>query len=249
MMLHGFTSFADSLATIAKHAVKHSVEAVAMDLRGFGRSRGTDQGNFDSVDVLVSDVVTYFKKIRKRYPNLPIFCMGISLGGHITLRLSQELGPALRGIIIAVPLVFPKTKLAKNWFTKHLFLTVGRFFGWLHAPVPDFNDSYRIHEAHTYTMNHPLQHVGPIYLSTVLALLRSCVTMQNHIEDFEVPMLIIRVGVDPLVCNQAIEDLYERTRSKDKMLIDYPNAWHSIQKDPDVYNVIKRVMGWIDARL
>jgi esterase/lipase len=128
-------------------------------------------------------------------------------------------------------------------------LALSKVIGWVAVPTPDYNDSFRISKAYTDTMNHPLQHVGPIYMSTVLAMMRSCDEMKNNLQEYKLPMLIFRVGVDSMVSNVAIEKLYENAGSQDKTLIDYPNAWHSIQKDPEVYDMCKRAIGWMEARL
>jgi esterase/lipase len=65
-------------------------------------------------------------------------------------------------------------------------------------------------------MGHTLQHVGPIYLSTLLAMLRSCEEMKRQLHTFEHPMLVIRAGADTIVCNDAIYDLYKKSSSPDK---------------------------------
>jgi alpha-beta hydrolase superfamily lysophospholipase len=83
--------------------------------------------------MLVNDVRLYFNKIRKHYTQQPIFILGVSMGGHITLKLTKELGAEISGIIIAVPLVDLKDPIMRNWFTRRLLLSVGRYFDFLHG--------------------------------------------------------------------------------------------------------------------
>ena len=61
-------------------------------------------------------------------------------------------------------------------------------------------------------------------------------------------MQILRAGVDNLVDNDAIQALHDRSRSTDKVLIDYPNSWHSMSRDPDIYDMIEKSISWIKER-
>ena len=52
-----------------------------------------------------------------------------------------------------------------------------------------------------------------------------------------------------MVDNNAIQDLYERASSTDKVLHDYPEAWHALCMDPDIYDIIKKSIAWIEERI
>ena len=62
-------------------------------------------------------------------------------------------------------------------------------------------------------------------------------------------MIIFRAGMDKIVDNNAIQELYNRAGSTDKVLHDYPQAWHALSRDPDVYDVIEKSILWIKERI
>jgi alpha-beta hydrolase superfamily lysophospholipase len=85
------------------------------------------------MDMLVNDVKLYFARIRRHYTQQPIFVLGVSMGGHITLRLAKEIGSEIAGIIIAVPFVDFKDPFMRNWFMRRVLLSVGRYFDFIHG--------------------------------------------------------------------------------------------------------------------
>lgn len=43
----------------------------------------------------------------------------------------------------------------------------------------------------------------------------------------------------------AIE-LYEQCRCKDKQILYYPNLWHCIWQEEEIYDIMPRVIEWLD---
>jgi len=97
-----------------------------MDHRGYGLSQGT-RGNFKSVNTLVKDAAAFVKITQFKYPGIPIFIFGISLGGHIALRLSTMLDIA--GVILLVPFVNVESKIVQNGIVKGLLAGASQILG------------------------------------------------------------------------------------------------------------------------
>ena len=84
---------------------------------------------------------------------------------------------------------------------------------------------------------------------TGFGIMRSMELLHKNLELIKSPMMIVRAGNEKMVDNNAIQDLYERASSTEKVLHDYPEAWHALCMDPDIYDIIKKSIAWIEERI
>jgi acylglycerol lipase len=82
-MLHGLNSHIGHGAHIAHAFANHGYVTVGFDHRGFGRSPGKP-GKVASLEQHLEDTFQFVTLMKKEYPKLPFFCMGLSMGGMAT---------------------------------------------------------------------------------------------------------------------------------------------------------------------
>ncbi|MGH9550264.1 MAG: alpha/beta fold hydrolase, partial [Terriglobales bacterium] len=110
--LHGLVMHGGVFDTIARHLASEGMIVIAPDMRGFGRwiAAGTaldgdaEQPQLD-YDRSFKDLSAIVRSTKERYPNLPTFCMGESLGAVIALRAAGEMGDSIDGIILSSPAI------------------------------------------------------------------------------------------------------------------------------------------------
>jgi pimeloyl-ACP methyl ester carboxylesterase len=190
LAVHGLNSAADFMAHIANAAVRHGIETCSMDHRPFGRSTSAKRGNFDSVDTLVEDILSYLHHIQLTYPKLPIFLVGESLGGHISLIVSRMKREEIAGIVLLAPLIHIKNHLVQNPCTKCCFYCFSCMVGCCNAPMPSKNVMFREEKTYEYYQNHPLFYTGPLKFSSAIAMSKSCDKMCTDLAGYTAPMLI-----------------------------------------------------------
>ena len=83
----------------------------AYDLRGHGRTGGP-RVYAPSFEVLMGDVERHIEQTRQRFPGLPVFLYGHSLGGEQVLYYVLRRSPSLAGVIATSPLLAPGTPLS-----------------------------------------------------------------------------------------------------------------------------------------
>ena len=72
---------------------------VGFDLRGHGRSSGA-RGHFPSLDAVLADINAFREFVTARYPNVPLFLYGHSLGGLLSLTYAlQNPSAGFKGVI------------------------------------------------------------------------------------------------------------------------------------------------------
>mmetsp|Transcript_448 Transcript_448/g.470 ORF Transcript_448/g.470 Transcript_448/m.470 type:complete len:123 (+) Transcript_448:162-530(+) len=104
-MFHGLRSNAEYLSYISKFLYENGYTVLAMDQQGHGKSEGP-RSLISSVNYLIDDSLKYIEKGLELYDrNLPVFVLGESLGGCISLQLSLRCPETFRGLILLAPAV------------------------------------------------------------------------------------------------------------------------------------------------
>ncbi|MGA2614642.1 MAG: lysophospholipase [Spirochaetia bacterium] len=83
----------------------------AYDLRGHGRTGGP-RLYASSFEVLMEDIERHIDQTRLRFPGVPLFLYGHSLGGEQVLYYVLRRSPSLHGVIATSPLLAPGTPVS-----------------------------------------------------------------------------------------------------------------------------------------
>lgn len=101
-MLHGLNSSVGQGAHIAHAFAQHGIETVGFDHRGFGKSEGTP-GYVHNMEYHKSDCLAFAHLINDMHPELPLFCLGLSMGGLSAYLLTLTHSHLFEGAIIMAP--------------------------------------------------------------------------------------------------------------------------------------------------
>lgn len=88
-LFHGLTSHMNRGAHLAKYLATKNIITVGYDFRGYGKSEGL-KGYIENFDYLVSDSEKFMKVTKDIYPTLPVYGVGLSLGGAVAYHLSLK---------------------------------------------------------------------------------------------------------------------------------------------------------------
>ena len=101
-LIHGFGEHTARYAHVGKAFNTAGYALVGFDLRGHGKSGGA-RGHTPSYDALMDDIADFLVWIEKRYPNVPRFLYGHSMGGNLALNFSLRRKPDVVGVIATDP--------------------------------------------------------------------------------------------------------------------------------------------------
>jgi len=105
-LVHGLGEHGGRYVQVAEFFGRSGYAMTAYDLRGHGRTEGA-RGHIPSWDRLLDDVELHIGETRKRFPGLPVFLYGHSLGGLLVLSCLLERKAAatadLCGVIATSP--------------------------------------------------------------------------------------------------------------------------------------------------
>jgi len=101
--IHGGMSHAGDYETVGCYFREHGVTTISFDLYGHGRNKLIDIPSFD---VFIEDVVRMLDWLRAKYPQVPLFIVGHSMGALIASHLvltNKLLQHAVSGVVLSSP--------------------------------------------------------------------------------------------------------------------------------------------------
>jgi len=108
LALHGFNDYSNAFALPARRWAERGIATYAYDQRGFGSTPG--RGRWFGTRPLVGDAATAIGLLHRRYPGIPVYLLGESMGGAIAiLAASGRAGlptPSVDGVILVAPAVW-----------------------------------------------------------------------------------------------------------------------------------------------
>ena len=110
LALHGFNDSRDAWEIPAPQFTAAGIAVFAPDQRGFGAA--PMRGFWAGAEVLGDDVVAMLRRLRARYPGVPLFAMGESMGGAVLMTVAARPdAPAVDGWILLSPAVWGRQQM------------------------------------------------------------------------------------------------------------------------------------------
>ena len=97
--------------------------------------------------------------------------------------------------------------------------------------------------------NDPLVYHGGIPAATGLAMVRAVTYVQKHLDQFQLPVLILHGTADRMVTPEASKLLYKKVQSEDKALKLYDGLYHEILNEPEKEAIMEDIRIWLDERI
>jgi alpha-beta hydrolase superfamily lysophospholipase len=243
--LHGLGDHSGLHSSVSAHFTARGFAVHAPDLRGNGRSPGA-RGHIGSWSEYREDLRRFLAVVAGEEPGLPVFLLGHSLGGLISLDYAMHYPEGLRGVIAAAP---PLGRLAVPAPLLLLGRAVSRVWpSFALETGMDLSGLARDPAVAAEVLADPLFHrKGSARLSTevVAAIAR----VQEGAARFPLPLLVLHGSADRMVPPDGSRELVARARGRDVRFHEYPGAYHALFADQGGERVLADVEEWIVSRL
>lgn len=244
IIVHGVAEHAGRYGYTTERLNKFGYGVYRFDNRGHGRSGG-EQGYVQSFMDFVEDADLIVQMAHVENVRLPVFMLGHSMGGFIATVYGAKNPDQLNGQILSGPAVIElplkDVRLLKRLpFNLLPKLRVGNKLGKIisrdPAVVEDYQtDHYNLKKI-TLKMSGEMFIKGPAWL-------------QNNINKYILPCLIIHGGGDLIVTPKASEWLYNNISSQDKERKVYAGLYHEILNEQEKDRVIEDIHVWIEKHI
>jgi alpha-beta hydrolase superfamily lysophospholipase len=105
--LHGMSDYSNAFDMPGRYWAKLGITTLAYDQRGFGKN--DRPGIWAGAEVMRADLNDAVAAARARYPGVPVYALGESMGGAVVLTaLASPEQPAVDGVILVAPAVWSR---------------------------------------------------------------------------------------------------------------------------------------------
>lgn len=221
----------------------------AHDHVGHGQSEG-ERMVVSDFHIFVRDVLQHVDTIQKDYPEVPIFLLGHSMGGAISILVAAERPTYFSGMVLISPLVLANPESAstlKVLAAKLLnFVLPNMTLGRIDSSVLSRNKS----EVDLYDSD-PLVCRAGVKVCFGIQLLNAVSRVERAMPRLTLPFLLLQGSADRLCDSKGAYLLMESSRSQDKTLKMYEGAYHVLHKElPEVTkSVLHEINTWVSHRI
>ncbi|XP_010588219.1 monoglyceride lipase isoform X1 [Loxodonta africana] len=220
----------------------------AHDHVGHGQSEG-ERMVVSDFHVFVRDVLQHVDVMQRDYPRLPVFLLGHSMGGAISILTAAERPGHFSGMVLISPLVLANPESATTFkvlVAKVLnFVLPNMSLGPIDSSVLSRNKT----EVDLYNAD-PLICRAGLKVSFGIQLLNAVSRVERALPKLTLPFLLLQGSADRLCDSRGAYLLMEQAKSQDKTLKIYEGAYHVLHKElPEVTNsVFQEINVWVSQR-
>lgn len=233
--VHGFNDYSRAFEMPGPWFAERGTTFYSYDQRGFGKSPG--HGKWAGTDALTRDLRTAINLLKDRHPETPLFVLGTSMGGAVTLAAIGDGRLNVDGVILVAPAVWGWTTLNPLY----------RSTLWLAAhTAPDYTltgeglerwPSDNIEMLRAFSRD-PLV-IKETRIDAIYGLVELMEAAYLSIEQIKHPTLLLYGDKDEIIPRGPVNDIRGRF-SNELTTKDYPDGWHMLLRD------LQREVVWQD---
>ncbi|MEL6440508.1 MAG: lysophospholipase [Cyanobacteria bacterium J06621_8] len=248
VLVHGFGVHSNIFSRLVEFLVQKDLGVYGFDLRGHGRSPG-QRGYINSWTEHRLDLAAFLNLVQIKESHLPLFIIGQSMGGIVTLDYvlrtsAQQLKP-IAGLILIAPALGLCITPWKLTLGKLLSLIYPRFA--LNTGI-DYEAASRDPQVIEANRHDPLRHAqGTARLST--ELLKTINWVKGQAQELATPLLLLHGLADRVTPADSSQSFFQHLTLADKELRLYPNSYHELHSDTNCLEVATDIHSWIGNHL
>jgi alpha-beta hydrolase superfamily lysophospholipase len=175
---------------------------------------------------------------------VPLFLLGHSVGGCISLAYAVEHQDKLDGLVLSAPLAALEAASLVERVAGHVLSLVAPKLGVISIDSTTVSRDPGV--VRDYDSD-PLNHRGRLPARTVHELAGTVASFPDDVVQLRLPMLLMHGTDDRLVPIDGSEMVEERAGSEDKTFIRYEGLYHEILNEPERDRVVADMADWLDA--
>ncbi|MBU6506505.1 MAG: alpha/beta hydrolase [Alphaproteobacteria bacterium] len=248
LYVHGFNDYSHGVAEPAMAMAKDGIATFAYDQRGFGRA--PDRGRWAGAKRMAQDMAEATHLLRARYPAVPLFVFGESMGGAVAIVGATGAAgaekPDADGYILLAPAVWGRGEM--NIFERGALWLADTF-----TPGITFTgSSLHIMASDNVEMLRELAR-DPLFIKatradTIEGLVSLMTMAQNAAPKFDQRALILYGAHDELIPARAIKRFIARLPAVPpgrRRLAYYRAGYHMLTRDIEAAVVIRDMESWM----
>ena len=237
------SDYSEAFETPGPWWAERGITTLAYDQRGFGRA--TNPGVWAGGEVMRQDLRDCVEAARTRFPGIPVYALGESMGGAVVLSsLATERPPRVNGVILVAPAVWSRGDMPLSyrvalWIAAHTM-------PWLHVSgnglhiVPSDNIPMLRKLSRDPLFQHDSR-VDQVYgLVDVMDAARKAPAKLTD----PPPILFVYGAKDQIIPSEPTRGVIAELGPK-AVSIKYTDGYHMLLRDLDAEMVWKDIANWV----
>lgn len=247
VIIHGGFEHSGRYLHVASYFTQRGFIVYACDLRGHGRSQG-HRGYINDFDNVLVDIDTFLSLVRKDFPHKPLFILGHSAGGLVTVAyMLSRPDTAVAGVILSAPAL--RMHNVDNPLTNMTVHFLGLIVPRLKIPLLDARFLSHDKKVVAAYKNDPLIPHEGVCACVLSELLYAMNDARKKLSQIRFPVLVLHGTEDRFADIRGSKLLYEKAGSSDKTIRVYGGLYHEILNEPEKKSILGEIFEWIDKRL
>ena len=246
LLVHGLGEHCRRYDHVAEVFCASGLALLSYDQRGHGRTSGK-RGHIPAMERAMDDIEHFLAEAEARFPGVPRFLYGHSMGGLEVLNYALTRHPQINGVVCTSP------GLATGEPVSPFKLFIGNL---LYSLLPDMtmpngldftNLSHNPAVVASYRAD-PL--VTPqISARLGLDLINTGRWVEEHGEDISLPLLLMQGSGDHIVSPPATRRFVARVPTNLIVYREWAGLYHELHNEPEQASVLHEMTAWILSHL
>jgi alpha-beta hydrolase superfamily lysophospholipase len=240
--LHGFADYSAAFAKPAAYWAAHGVATFAYDQRGFGGA--PHLFHWSGAATMVKDAKEFASVLRRRYPDVPIYLLGESMGGAVAIAATTGRDPAdVNGAILVSPAVWEHNFMGS---VERAALSVAQHMIpglWLEAPR-----GLNIHPSDNIEMLRAMGRDSLVQFGaradTTAGLMDLMDSAGGSVTDMKMPTLVLFGAHEEVLPEEAVDSFLKHLPATNVRVVYYPEGYHMLLRDLHGEIVSRDVLDW-----
>jgi len=242
-LIHGLGEHVGRYAHVGAALTEKGYALLGFDLRGHGKSGGP-RGHLPSFEAFMTDIDRFLEETAERYPGLPQFLYGHSLGGILVLNYALRRKPRLAGVIstaagLRTALEEQKVKVIMARILGTLMPTMTLASG---LDPKTLSRDPAVVQAY---ISDPLVH-DRMTLGFGKIMLTAIPWTFEHAGELQLPLLIMHGTKDMLGYPRGSQEFAGLAPKERVTLKMWDGFYHEIHNEPEKAEVFKVMLDWLD---
>jgi alpha-beta hydrolase superfamily lysophospholipase len=241
VIAHGAGEHSGRYEHVAERLVGEGYAVYAVDHRGHGRSAGP-RAYIDRMDNVVADLDRVVLRAREDHPGVPLFLLGHSMGGTVSLCYALRHQDRLDGLVLSGPLAaLEAAPPALRMVARTLSVLIPRL------PVIGVDSSLVSRDpavVEAYNAD-PLVHHGKLSARTAAELGAAIESFESRVPEIKLPTLILYGAADGICPTEGSVMLGRRIGASEVTVKSYPGLYHEILNEPEREQVMDDLCAWL----
>lgn len=247
--VHGFNDYSNSFKNAAAFFNDHYLAVYSYDQRGFGATK--TRGRWGGTKALVKDLSVFITHVAQTYPSLPVYILGDSMGGAVTIAaVARENSAEIQGVILVAPAVWARSEMP--FYQRWLLWVAAHTLPWkkVTGEFLEITASDNI-EMLKELGKDPLV-IKATRVDTLYGLSNLMDEAYRGAELLRVNTLILYGKNDEIIPREPVLKLYKRLplgegQMRPQMIV-YENGYHMLLRDLQAESVMSDIVEWIKTQ-